>query len=132
MFQLAGPLPVLPNVPGHHLAHDVVPGVRVGRPGPGSRATSYLRRKFGEWRLVRRAVSGTGTADIRATAHRALVGRGKAYRCPYAARQVAVKAKYGLWVTSAEKDALARVLASCPSQTLPTPAAFVLGGGRDS
>jgi hypothetical protein len=53
----------------------------------------------------------------------------KAYRCPYAARQVAVKAKYGLWVTSAEKDALARILATCPSQTLPTAAAFVLGGG---
>jgi len=43
----------------------------------------------------------------------------KAYRCPYAARQIAVKAKYGLWVTSAERDALARILAACPSQTLP-------------
>jgi hypothetical protein len=46
----------------------------------------------------------------------------KPYRCPYAARQVAVKAKYGLWVTSAERDALARILATCPSQTLPNPA----------
>jgi hypothetical protein len=55
----------------------------------------------------------------------------KAYRCPYAARQVAVKAKYGLWVTSAEKDALGRILATCPSQTLPTAAAFVLGGGPE-
>ena len=44
----------------------------------------------------------------------------KAYRCPYAARQVAVKAKYGLWVTSAERDALTRILATCPSQTLPS------------
>jgi hypothetical protein len=41
----------------------------------------------------------------------------KAFRCPYAARQVAVKAKYGLWVTSAERDALARILASCPGQS---------------
>jgi len=56
----------------------------------------------------------------------------KAYRCPYAARQVAVKAKYGLWVTSAEKDALGRILATCPSQTLPTAAAFVLGEGMRS
>jgi hypothetical protein len=55
----------------------------------------------------------------------------KAYRCPYAARQVAVKAKYGLWVTGAERDALARILAACPSQTLPTAAAFVLGGGSE-
>lgn len=54
----------------------------------------------------------------------------KAYRCPYAARQVAVKAKYGLWVTGAEGNALARILETCPSQTLPTAGAFVLGGGR--
>ena len=43
-----------------------------------------------------------------------------AYRCSYAARQIAVKAKYGLWVTSAERDALKRILAACPSQRLPT------------
>jgi len=54
----------------------------------------------------------------------------KTYRCLYAARQVAVKAKYGLWVTGAERDALARILAMCPSQTLPTAVPFVLGGGR--
>jgi hypothetical protein len=54
----------------------------------------------------------------------------RAYRCSYAARQVAVKAKYGLWVTGAERDALARILAPCPSQTLPTAALFVLGGSR--
>ena len=44
----------------------------------------------------------------------------KPYRCAYAARQIAVKAKYGLWVTSAERDALRRILAGCPSQALPT------------
>ncbi len=37
----------------------------------------------------------------------------KSYRCEYVARQVAVKAKYSLWVTSAEKDAITRVLSSC-------------------
>jgi hypothetical protein len=37
----------------------------------------------------------------------------KSYRCAYIARQVDVKAKYGLWVTSAEKDAMERVLSSC-------------------
>lgn len=51
----------------------------------------------------------------------------KAYRCSYAARQVAVKVTYGLWVTSAERDALARILATCPSQILPAAGAFVLG-----
>ncbi|MFC4605588.1 GmrSD restriction endonuclease domain-containing protein [Rhodococcus kronopolitis] len=37
----------------------------------------------------------------------------KAYRCTYVARQVEVKAAYGLWVTAAERDAIARVLTSC-------------------
>jgi len=55
----------------------------------------------------------------------------KSYRCSYAARQVAVKAKYGLWVTIAERDALAGILATCPGQALPTSAVFVLGGGRE-
>jgi len=43
----------------------------------------------------------------------------KSYRCAYVARQVAVKARYKLWVTAAERDAIARVLASCPGQPLP-------------
>ncbi len=44
----------------------------------------------------------------------------KAFRCQYVARQVAVKAKYDLWVTQAEHDAIKRVLGSCPNQALPT------------
>jgi hypothetical protein len=43
----------------------------------------------------------------------------KAYRCSYVARQVAVKKYYGLWVTSAERDAMVRVLSACPSAQLP-------------
>ncbi|MDQ2826538.1 MAG: HNH endonuclease family protein, partial [Actinomycetota bacterium] len=34
------------------------------------------------------------------------------YRCTYVARQVAVKAKYQVWVTSAERAAMVRVLSS--------------------
>lgn len=41
----------------------------------------------------------------------------KPFRCQYVARQIAVKAKYSLWVTAAEKEAIQRVLASCPDQT---------------
>lgn len=52
-----------------------------------------------------------------------------AYRCSYVARQTAVKHRYGLWVTAAERDATARVLTRCPAQQLPVPAAFRLGGG---
>jgi hypothetical protein len=44
----------------------------------------------------------------------------KAYRCTYVAAQVAVKKKYGLWVTSAEKAAMRRVLSRCPDQELPS------------
>ena len=47
----------------------------------------------------------------------------KAFRCTYVARQVAVKGKYGLWVTSAERAAMTRVLASCPTMPLPGPGA---------
>jgi len=44
----------------------------------------------------------------------------KSYRCSYVARQVAVKLKYGVWVTSAEKSAMSTVLSKCPTTSLPT------------
>ena len=44
------------------------------------------------------------------------------YRCTYVARQIAVKAKYELWVTKPEKAAMTRVLTRCPGQPLPTAA----------
>lgn len=53
----------------------------------------------------------------------------RAHRCAYVARQVAVKAKYQLWVTAAERDAIERVLRTCPTQKLPTSSAIALGGG---
>ncbi|UJP41674.1 DUF1524 domain-containing protein [Cellulomonas palmilytica] len=43
----------------------------------------------------------------------------RGYRCAYVARQVAVKHAYGLWVTTAERDAIARVLHTCPDEPLP-------------
>lgn len=43
----------------------------------------------------------------------------RGYRCTYVARQVAVKLEYGLWVTAAERDAVAGVLAGCPDEPLP-------------
>ncbi len=45
--------------------------------------------------------------------------RRPAYRCAYVARQIAVKRKYKLWVTSAEKSAMSNVLATCPGFKLP-------------
>ena len=41
------------------------------------------------------------------------------YRCAYVARQVAVKVSYDLWMTQAEKNAIATVLSSCPDEPLP-------------
>ncbi|WP_148616078.1 GmrSD restriction endonuclease domain-containing protein [Nocardioides rubriscoriae] len=50
----------------------------------------------------------------------------KAYRCAYVARQVAVKAKFDLSVTSAEKEAITRVLRGCPDQPLPADSGAAL------
>ncbi|MBT2568652.1 DUF1524 domain-containing protein [Arthrobacter sp. ISL-85] len=44
----------------------------------------------------------------------------KGFRCEYVARQVSVKARYSLWVTQAEHDAIAGILANCPGQPAPT------------
>jgi hypothetical protein len=49
----------------------------------------------------------------------------KVYRCEFVARQIAVKAAYRLWLTPAEKQAMLRILRTCPGQTLK-PA----GGGQ--
>ena len=37
----------------------------------------------------------------------------KSFRCEYVAKQIAVKTKYKLWVTSTEKEAIIRVLSVC-------------------
>ncbi|HEY0135741.1 MAG TPA: DUF1524 domain-containing protein, partial [Nannocystis sp.] len=41
------------------------------------------------------------------------------FHCAYAARQIAVKAKYGLWTTPAEHAALAGALQRCPDEPAP-------------
>ena len=43
----------------------------------------------------------------------------KSFRCAYVAQQIAVKAKYSLWVTAPEKGAMVRILTACPKQVLP-------------
>ena len=44
----------------------------------------------------------------------------KSYRCDYLSRQIAVKIKYKLWFTAPEKEAMVRILKSCPEKALPT------------
>ena len=41
------------------------------------------------------------------------------YRCDYVARQIGVKDKYGLTVTTQEKRAMLSVLHGCPAQSVP-------------
>ena len=41
------------------------------------------------------------------------------YWCSYVSRQIAVKYKYKLWVTSAEKSSMLRVLKTCTNQLVP-------------
>ena len=43
----------------------------------------------------------------------------KSYRCVFVARQVAVKYKYGLWLTAPEKAAILKLLQPCPGQLIP-------------
>ena len=43
----------------------------------------------------------------------------KSYRCDYVSRQIAVKLKYKLWFTAPEKEAMIRILKSCPEKGLP-------------
>ncbi|MDN5765588.1 MAG: DUF1524 domain-containing protein, partial [Humibacillus sp.] len=52
----------------------------------------------------------------------------KAHRCTYVARQVAVKAKYQLAVTGAERNAMVAVLTTCATIRVPTVAVPPLGG----
>ena len=43
----------------------------------------------------------------------------RGFRCEYVARQVSVKAKYDLWVTAAEAEAIERILATCAGEPAP-------------
>lgn len=46
----------------------------------------------------------------------------KSSRCDYVARQIAVKDRYDLWVTTGEHAAMSRILATCPKQPAITSA----------
>ena len=62
------------------------------------------------------AVDGPANQDKSASDAATWLPPNTAFRCHYVARQVSVKAAYRLWVTPAEKDAMKRVLATCPGQ----------------
>lgn len=82
-------------------------------------ATYAVRNKFYNDPLNLLAVDGPTNGSKSDSDAASWLPPNKAYRCAYVARQVAVKLKYKLWVTKAEKVAIAGVLAKCPSQKLP-------------
>jgi Protein of unknown function (DUF1524)/Excalibur calcium-binding domain len=83
-----------------------------------------------QWSQARREVFANDPLELLAVSSTANRAKGdgdaatwlpsnKRFRCDYVARQIAVKQRYGLWVTPAEHDAMARVLSRCPGQQLP-------------
>lgn len=81
-------------------------------------ATQRLRLANDPLNLL--AVDGALNQQKKASDAASWLPPNKAFRCAYVARQIAVKAKYRLWVTAAEKAAMVRVLGSCPSGSTPT------------
>ena len=78
-----------------------------------------VRERFANDPLNLLAVDGPSNQDKSDSDAATWLPPNKAYRCNYVARQIAVKVKYSLWVTASERDAMARVLSTCPNQTLP-------------
>lgn len=67
------------------------------------------------------AADGPANQEKSASDAASWLPKNKAFRCHYVARQISVKAAYALWVTQPEKDAMKRVLASCPQQQTVFP-----------
>lgn len=65
------------------------------------------------------AVSGSANQDKGDGDAATWLPPNKSFRCQYVARQIAVKIKYGLWMTSAERDVIKNILLKCPNQMLP-------------
>lgn len=62
------------------------------------------------------AVDGPANQEKSASDAATWLPPNKKFRCHYVARQISVKAAYKLWVTSAEKGAMQRILAACPHE----------------
>ena len=92
---------------------------------PGRKARSSSRRSSAStWPTIPLnliAVDGPANQDKSASDAATWLPPNKTFRCHYVARQISVKAAYRLWVTPAEKDAMKRVLGSCPQQQTVVP-----------
>ena len=84
--------------------------------------TADQRATFANDPLNLLAVAGAANAQKSDGDAATWLPKNKAFRCEYVARQVSVKATYGLWVTPAEHDAIADILADCPDEPALTSA----------
>ncbi|PKI89733.1 calcium-binding protein [Actinomycetales bacterium SN12] len=82
--------------------------------------TADQRATFANDPLNLLAVDGSANAQKGDGDAATWLPKNKSFRCAYVARQVAVKATYGLWVTQPEHDAIAAVLSACPDEPAPT------------
>lgn len=82
--------------------------------------TERQRRNFANDPLNLWAVNGSQNMSKGDSDAATWLPPNKAIRCSYVAYQTAVKDKYGLWMTKAEKDAITRIVTtSCPDQKIP-------------
>lgn len=81
--------------------------------------SSETRELFANDPLNLLAVDGHSNSQKGAGDAATWLPKNRSYRCDYVARQVGVKAKYDLWVTAAEKDAIKQILSSCADQVIP-------------
>jgi hypothetical protein len=82
-----------------------------------------VRQDLGNDPLNLLAVDGSANAQKGDSDAASWLPPAKSFRCAYVARQIAVKARYGLWVTAAEAAAMKQVLRGCPAQPVPVEAA---------
>lgn len=65
------------------------------------------------------AVDGPSNQDKEAKSADQWLPPNEGFHCGYVARQVAVKTKWKLWVTQAEKNAMIDIAIGCPDEPLP-------------
>ncbi|WP_169173244.1 HNH endonuclease family protein [Bifidobacterium oedipodis] len=80
---------------------------------------SQTRREFANDPYNLLAVDGPSNSEKGSSSAAYWLPTNSAYRCDYVARQIGVKDKYQLTVTSAERDAMLAVLHTCPGQAVP-------------
>ena len=78
-----------------------------------------LRREFANDPLNLIATDGAANAAKGSRDASEWLPPSLAFRCPYVARQIAVKVSYELAVTFEELEAMREVLATCPAEPLP-------------